>query len=153
MNRCSELWLSFVVKSTWCFVLPSKITFTQHVCVCACVCVCMTVSTLLTLCAVHPTGWFHSQIVINTCFDVFFNVSWKRHFMETLSALLARCEGNPPVANGFSVQKASNDGASNVSLEKGKPDQTSGKKNRSDIVWWWSWSQDCVKHWINTKFD
>ena len=31
--------------------------------------------------------------------------SWWRHIMETLSALLALCEGNPPVTGGFPSQR------------------------------------------------
>ena len=33
------------------------------------------------------------------------NVSWWRHQMETFSALLAHCEGNPPVTGGFPSQR------------------------------------------------
>ena len=32
---------------------------------------------------------------------------WRRHDMETLSALPAFCVGNPPVTGGFLTQKAS----------------------------------------------
>ena len=32
-------------------------------------------------------------------------VSWGRHQMETFSALLVLCEGNPPVASGFLSQR------------------------------------------------
>ena len=46
------------------------------------------------LCGVHP-------MLLSTL--------W-RHHMETLSALLALCEGNPPVTGGFPSQKASNTG-------------------------------------------
>ena len=34
----------------------------------------------------------------------------KRHDMETLSTLLALCEGNPPVTDGFPSQWAGNTG-------------------------------------------
>ena len=33
------------------------------------------------------------------------NFSWWRHQMETFSALLAHCEGNPPVTGGFPSQR------------------------------------------------
>ena len=36
---------------------------------------------------------------------------WRRHTMETVSALLALCEGNPPVTGGFPSQTASNVGS------------------------------------------
>ena len=32
----------------------------------------------------------------------------RRHQMETISALLALCEGNPPVTGGFPSQRYSN---------------------------------------------
>ena len=41
------------------------------------------------------------RISIATC-------TWRRHDMDTLSALLALCEGNPPVTGGFLSQRASN---------------------------------------------
>ena len=49
-----------------------------------------------------------------------FNSFW-RHAMETLSVLLALCEGNPPVTGGFLSQRASNrdfDAFFDVSLNK-----------------------------------
>ena len=45
-----------------------------------------------------PTNkWIYSEIKI-----------WWRHDMETLSVLLALCEGTPPAAVGFPSQMASN---------------------------------------------
>ena len=32
-------------------------------------------------------------------------ISWRRHQMETFSALLARCDGNPPLNGGFPSQR------------------------------------------------
>ena len=48
-------------------------------------------------------------------FVMFFNqfistYTWWRHSMETFPALLAVCEGNPPVTDGFPSQRASNAG-------------------------------------------
>ena len=51
-----------------------------------------------------------------------------RHQMETVSALLAICEGNPPVTGGFLSQRASNTGfddSFDVSLNKRLSKQTS----------------------------
>ena len=54
--------------------------------------------------------------------------------METLSALLARYEGNPPVTGGFPAQKGGHSGASNVSCEKDKRESSNeGKRNRSAL--------------------
>ena len=36
------------------------------------------------------------------------DLPWWHHDMETLSLLLALCEGNPPVTGGFPSQRASN---------------------------------------------
>ena len=36
------------------------------------------------------------------------HIPWRRHDMETLSALLALCEGNPTVIGGFPSRRASN---------------------------------------------
>ena len=38
------------------------------------------------------------------------NLTWWRHQMETISALLALCEGNPPVTGGFTAMKKRNFG-------------------------------------------
>ena len=37
-----------------------------------------------------------------------FQFSWWRHGMETITALLALCEGNPPVTGGFPSRRVSN---------------------------------------------
>ena len=44
---------------------------------------------------------------IKTCFDMLPLQPWWRHQMETVSALLSLCEGNPPVTGGFPLTKAS----------------------------------------------
>ena len=41
----------------------------------------------------------HSRVVFR------YDASWWRHQMETFSALLALCEGNPPVTGGFPSQR------------------------------------------------
>ena len=51
--------------------------------------------------------------------------------MFNVYLLVVRFEGNPPVTGGFPAQKASDDGSSNISHEKGKMDQTRQNK-RSD---------------------
>ena len=54
-------------------------------------------------------------------------ISWWRHQMETVPALLALCEGNPPVTGGFPSQRDSNTGFDaffDVSLNKRLNKQT-----------------------------
>ena len=56
---------------------------------------------------------------------------WWRHQMETVSALLALCEGNPPVIGGFPSQRDSNAGFDvffNVCLNK--------RLNKQTKRWW-----------------
>ena len=53
--------------------------------------------------------------------------------MNTLSALPAHCEVNPPVTAGFPSQKASDHGLLNVSGQKGKRNQTRAKGHRDDL--------------------
>ena len=48
----------------------------------------------------HASLWYGSIL----------SASWRRHGMETLSALLVICEGNPPVTGGFPSQMASDAG-------------------------------------------
>ena len=53
--------------------------------------------------------------------------SWRRHQMETCSALLALCEGNPPVTGGFPSQRPvtrSLDAFFDVRLNKGLSKQS-----------------------------
>ena len=64
--------------------------------------------------------WIPLTRVINGRLDVFFNVrqkviSWK-HFLHYWLVV----NGNPPVTGWFRSQKASHDGTSNMSREKGK---------------------------------
>ena len=40
--------------------------------------------------------------------EEFGNHAWWRHDMETIFALLALCEGNPSVTDGFPSQRTSN---------------------------------------------
>ena len=44
------------------------------------------------------------------CCRLYFGMSWWRHDMETLSALLALCWGNPPVTGAFASQNSSTHG-------------------------------------------
>ena len=58
-------------------------------------------------------NWLQSSdadvVMVNVCVCIFeSHLTWWHHDMEALSALLALCEGNPPVACGFPSQKASN---------------------------------------------
>ena len=50
----------------------------------------------------YPASWVIASI---TYLQLEQNTSWRRHQMETLSALLALCEVNPPVTNGFPSQR------------------------------------------------
>ena len=50
--------------------------------------------------------WAHTNIYLSS--DVSENVflsAWRRHQMETFSALVAPCEGTPPVSSGFPSQR------------------------------------------------
>ena len=52
--------------------------------------------------------WTVGSVVCNIllCLQDMLLCSWWRHRMEIFSALLALCEGNPPVTGGFSLTKA-----------------------------------------------
>ena len=76
------------------------------------------------------TYHFHikiSSFILLSCIDFNWRIAnatgW-RHFVEVLSVLLSRFDGNPPVTDRFPTQKASNDGASYISCEEGQRDQT-----------------------------
>ena len=50
---------------------------------------------------IHTFDSMHTYIYIYR----YGSETWWRHQMETFSALLALCEGNPPVTGGFPSQK------------------------------------------------
>ena len=58
---------------------------------------------LLSLSNIHSVSWWYSW-QLGAFGDVAMTMSW----YETLSALLALCEGNPPVTGGFPSQRTSN---------------------------------------------
>ena len=47
----------------------------------------------------------HNAYMVRTRVHPFTHISWWRHQMEMCSALLALCEGNPPVTGGFPSQR------------------------------------------------
>ena len=67
---------------------------------------------------------FPSQKVINAGFCVFFNATRKSYFMDTLSALLFRCEGNPLECQWW--------GGVKHAIWKGQHGLNEGKRNRGD---------------------
>ena len=50
---------------------------------------------------------WHALLVLDLCCNILspLDVTWWRHQMETFSALLAPCEGNPPLTGGFPSQR------------------------------------------------
>ena len=46
-----------------------------------------------------------SSQLTDAAINVFYNVSWRRHQLETFSALLAHCAGNSPVTAEFPAQR------------------------------------------------
>ena len=58
----------------------------------------------------------------NLCSSTITKSTWWRHHMETLSALLALCEGNAPVTGGFHSQKGQWRGANGKANNRGAGD-------------------------------
>ena len=55
----------------------------------------------------HQTGVSDRSVWVSECSGPIKPRSWWRYDMKSLSALLALCEGNPPVTGGFPSQRAS----------------------------------------------
>ena len=53
---------------------------------------------------IKPRLWRHASMLIR-CMELVTIISWRRHQMETFSALLAICAGNSPVPGEFPTQR------------------------------------------------